>query len=302
MLNLGSHDVISAGYSNHDIVNFGWMITDWCNYNCSYCCSKGFLVDKFDRKQYRKGLIVPFQLRNIDVDFVIDLAGGEPTVHPYLNRILEDLVGNDKCLRVNINTNLSRSLKYFHNIFDHYKITISASYHAEHHSEQFIEKCIALKDKSFICHINLIDDSKYWPNILKLINICKSNNVRYAFNHLYDTKFRTIKYNKKFYNTFKQINNTDRLYPIHLSNDKTKYMTQLDIFKKKLHLFKGYKCTSLNYIINFDGSIVRECTTDNISKFPKKKELMTPVICPRERGCDCDVMLNYYKEIPECSL
>jgi organic radical activating enzyme len=289
--------VVQAGYKDYDSVSFGWLITDWCNYDCSYCSSKGFLVDKFDRTKYRTGLMVPFKLKNIDVDFTIELAGGEPTVHPYLARILKDLIKIERCKRIVINTNLSRSLRYYQTLIDD-KVLISASYHAEHHNDSFIEKCIALKDSNFICHINLIDDKAYWNNIKALVATCNENDIDYAFNNLHSTEYKDINYTDEFYETFKSLNsNLKSSYPFTFDDGTTEYLTPFEVNQRGLQRLSGYKCTALKYLITFDGNIIRECDREKISMFPKRKELFKTITCPRPQGCDCHEMLNYYKEL-----
>jgi organic radical activating enzyme len=292
-------DVTSAGYKNYDSISFGWLITDWCNYKCSYCSSKGFLVEKFNREKYRTGLLVPFKLKKLDVDFKIDLAGGEPTVHPYLNKILKDLVQIDRCKSIVINTNLSRSLRYYKGLVNDNKIVISASYHAEHHNDEFIEKCIALKNRNIICHINLIDKKEYWENIKTLIAQCKENNIQYGFNNLHSTDFRDIEYTDEFYNTFGPLNSTLKdLYPFTFNDGTTEMLNPFEVNQRGLQKLYGYNCTTLKYLIGFDGTITRECNKDMISMFPSRKELFKTIRCPRIDGCDCNVMLNYYKELP----
>jgi len=292
--------IVSAGSKDFEEVSFGWLLTDWCNYDCSYCSSKGWLVDKFDRSKYRTALIVPFRLKNIDVNFTIDLAGGEPTVHPYLNEILKSLADINACKRIVVNTNLSRSLRYFKNLYKHDKIMISASYHVEHDNEDFVKKCLELKNDNFVVHINIIDNPIHWPAILKLIETCRANDINYAFNSLHSTEYKEINYTPECFEMFNDLNTTikDRYYYAY-EDGTTEHLSSFEIKQKSLHKFLGYKCTTLKYQIQFDGRIVRECNREPVTAmFPKRKDFFKTITCPQAQGCDCDVMLNYYKELP----
>lgn len=292
--------IVTAGTKDFNQISFGWLLTDWCNYDCSYCSSKGWLVDKFDRNKYRTALIVPFRLKNIDVDFTIDLAGGEPTVHPYLNQILKSLADIDACKSIVINTNLSRSLRYFKNLYKHDKIMISASYHVEHDNEDFVKKCIELKGDSFVVHINVVDEPEHWPTILKLIKVCKEHDINYAFNSLHSTDFKEINYTTECFETFNELNSqTKSRYRYEFEDGTVQLLSSFEVKQKNLHKFLGYKCTTLKYLIQFDGLIRRECNRETITAmFPKRKDFFKTITCPRTQGCDCDVMLNYYKESP----
>jgi organic radical activating enzyme len=293
--------ITNAGDKSFNEISFGWLLTNWCNYDCSYCSSKGWLVDRIDRSKYRAALMVPFRLKSLDVDFTIDLAGGEPTTHPYLNQITKSLSEINHCKRIVINTNLSRSMRYYKNLYKHTKVLVAASYHSEYDSQEFRNKCLELKGDNFIVHININDDAAHWDKTLDLITFCKDNNIAYAFNSLNSTEYRTIKYTPECLNTFNGLNSTAKgSYRYQFADGTEKQLTSFEIKQQNMHKFVNYRCNTLKYQIGFDGQIRRECNNDKITAmFPKQKDLNKTITCTRTQGCDCDVMLNYYKELPD---
>ena len=292
--------VISAGNREYDILFFSWLLTNWCNYKCSYCYSEGSLVEKFSKMDYRdsKHKLVLTRLRALAADFKVDFGGGETTIHPYLDNILYELINMERCKSVLINTNLSRSLRYFQKLPKHDKVILSASYHAEHHNEQFIEKCIALKDNNFYCHINLSDRPEHWQNTLDLINTVKHHGVNYGFNVLYSTPFRTINYTPEFYDTFRDLDGASQMtYQYTFSDGTTEDLSSMEIYERNLHKLTGYKCTPLNYVIDFEGTINRTCNSERMPMFLKREHTHKTIICP-QKECNCDILFNYYKEKP----
>ena len=293
-------DVTKAGDPSFAEASFGWLLTNWCNYSCSYCSSKGWLVDRADRSKYRAALMVPFRLKNIDIDFTVDLAGGEPTIHPYLNRIVRSLVDIDRCKKVVINTNLSRSIRYYTNLIKHEKVLVVASYHAEYDNQAFREKCLALRGDGLRVHINISDDAAHWQNTLDIINFCIDSGIAYGLNSLYSTQYKTIRYSPECYDTFKDLDvPTKGRYDYTFADGTTDQMTSFEIRQRGLHKFAGYRCRTMKYQIDFDGTFRKECNNERLhTMFPKRKDIDIPIVCARQQGCDCDVMLRYYKEIP----
>jgi organic radical activating enzyme len=289
-------EVINAGILDYNRLHFGWFLVDWCNYNCSYCCTGGAQSEVFSKaKSPSKYRLVLQRLARIDTDFEMDLYGGEPTLHPEFNFILSQLAAIDKCKLIEVKTNLSRSLAFFNRIYEHDKIRISASYHAEYYDQTFIDKCIALKDKDFYCHINLSDNSRDWPQIIEMIKIFDSNQVRYDFNLLYSIPGRRVNYTEEFYNTFEPYlsKTADKeTYRFEMSDGTVKNISAFDAYKSKIANFKGFKCKAQSYEIKVDGEIVNLCTGTPLPI--SAKTAGDVVTCPLTR-CESDMMLNFYK-------
>lgn len=289
--------ILNAGIKDYNTLHFEWYLVDWCNYKCSYCNAIDKNVETFSKSTSpSKYKLVLQRLHRLNMEFEMDLYGGEPTLHPEFLTILEEFSKMPNCKLVEIKTNLSRPLHFLKKVFKHDKIKLAASYHAEYCTKEFIDKCIALKDNNFYCHINLSDDPKSWNDILKMINIFDEYGVKYDLNILLSTAEYTVNYTEEFYNLFK-----DKLTQIadkqtyrFQFDDDVKYFTAFNVYKNNLANFTGYNCQALLYDIDSDGSIHNSCTGKPLPFIVKQEIFNSCVTCPKEH-CHADMMLNFYK-------
>jgi hypothetical protein len=294
-------EVVSAGnpdYKNTRVY-FTWFLVNWCNYSCSYCCADGAMVESYDKDTSNaKYKLTIVRLKQVKTDFEIYMFGGEPTLHPHFNEILKELSEIPHCKAIEIDTNLSRSLSFFENLYKSDKVSISASYHPEYFSQAYVDKCIALKDNSFDAHINLTDNPDDWPEVLSLVETLKANGVKYGFNLLYSAKGREINYDEKFYETWKPHFDgvDDGEYLLNFSDGSSESLPAIDIYGRGLDNFNGYNCVALMYNIDIDGNISNICTGEKLPLIVNPEDTHKFSKCPLT-SCNCEVMFNFYKEI-----
>lgn len=291
-------NVISAGHKDFDCLFFSWFVTNWCNYDCSYCCNKTVLSPTFAKKHLKSNhKLVLARLAKLESQFIVDIEGGEPTLHPHIHEIVTELCNIPNCKSVRLNTNLSRSLRFYETLPQHDKLLLSASYHSEHHNEAFIEKCSVLKTRNFQVNVSLNDKPEFWPSILQLIESMDQLDVSYHIDLLYSTPFRTVNYGSEIYNQF-----ADRCkassgneYRFELPNGEIRMLSTVEIRELGLHKMTGVTCTPLNYVIGFDGTITNSCTALRQPMIMKRSHTHVPIVCGRPE-CNCDSMYDYYKE------
>jgi len=155
--------IIPSGYKIQEqdgiqgLYNFGpdkfyelvLRVTDYCNYDCSYCHWKyGAHYDFEDIKS-----TVKTATDVIDHDkFRIYFHGGEPTTHPKLRDIIEFIFDIDYDIIVELQTNLAIGNKYIQSLIDRFKgqkIEVNVSYH-----HAFCKDFAAFKAKTNILHDN----------------------------------------------------------------------------------------------------------------------------------------------------
>lgn len=290
--------VVNAGIPGYNRLHFGWFLVDWCNYDCSYCCTGGAQSEVFSKaKSPSKYNLVLTRLSKVETEFEMDLYGGEPTLHPEFNYILKTLSDMEQCKLIEIKTNLSRSINFFKGVYENPKIRISASYHAEYYDQTFLDKCIALKDRDFYCHINLSDNPKDWPQILEMITEFDKHGVGYDFNLLYSIPGRKINYTQAFFDTFEPYLGkiVDKAtYRFGFSDGTEQHLLAFDAYKTGLSNFKGFRCKAQAYEIKVNGDIVNLCTGSTLPLTITKESTEAIVTCPLTR-CESDMMLNFYK-------
>lgn len=289
--------VKSAGSKDYNILHFNWFLVDWCNYNCSYCCTAETMRETFSKQdsssKYKLALEI---LKRVDPEFEVDLFGGEPTLHSNIEYILNELSGIPNCRRIEIKTNLSRPLLFLKELAEVDKVEICAAYHPEHHNRAFIDKCIALKDTNFYCFICLTDQEEYWENTLQLIQELDEHGVRYQFNILYSTSSRTIAYSDKFFKVFgPYLKNEGPLYDIEFDGEEPSKVTAYDLHLQGLNSYTGYKCRAQMYTIDINGQIRNSCSSKDAPILFKKDIVNRTIVCP-VKMCNCDYMFSFYKE------
>lgn len=322
------NDVIEAGDSNYDTITFSWDLVDICQYNCSYCASMNFNLNKFKNnptlRNSWKNVIKLLNLNSIKNNFSVELLGGEPTIHPDIYEIVEELCKIKNCVQVELITNLAKPFSFYENFNreELHKVCITPSFHPEYYKHTFVEKIIELNKLEHINifpNINLSDDKSKWELTRNVIIELQQNDVRVGVNILQNVSEGTVgnwnnTYTDEFYEYFQYIldvpyneatlkkayrfdfNPTTMMVPYKLSNDTIKNISEAQINQYNLRKFKGWNCNALMYHIGMDGTIVNHCTREMISPIDlNSKKLTACVKCPLEQ-CDCDTKFLYVKK------
>lgn len=289
----------NAGLKGYNTLHFEWFLVDWCNFKCSYCNAADRMSEKYSKQTSpSKYKLVLERLRRLDMDFEIDIFGGEPTLHPEFLSILEQLSSMPNCKLIEIKTNLSKSLTFFQEVVKFDKVRLAASFHAEYYDLVFLTKCVALKDSNFYCHINLSDKPNDWPMMLRTIDNFDRHSVKYDLNVLLSTPDYTVNYSDEFYNLFEKhlAKQSDKsLYRLGFDNGTEEWMPVFLIHKNKLGNFNGFNCQALLYEITAEGDFINSCTRQPLPLFIKEEDVMKNSVCPKT-VCHADMMLNFYKE------
>lgn len=264
------------------LLRMNWHLLDWCNYQCKYCSAGNVITKDFaDKekvtKQYK---MILSRLKLIDEPFELCITGGEPSLHPHLKEIIENLHQNKNLESIFLFTNLSRSRDFYReltNISD--KIVTYASYHPEYYNKDFLNKCIDLK---FEVHVTLIDEKKYWNQTEDFLNVLNENNIPYRINVLAPAPNWTPNYNEEFWNIFKKYAMENYTLHLTLKYDDGSFdiVTEYELEEKKLNKFKGWKCTPQSYQIEIDGTIRNVCTGKSMPINLNSKNIKQEVICP----------------------
>jgi len=265
---------IVGNHPNNEGLDITWSITDSCNYKCPYCLVKksNNFSDVF--------LIHDINSITNDTDIKIRylvLFGGEPTLHPKLDYIID----NSKH-KIKLWTNLSRDVSYYCNLNLDYLV---CTFHSDVTDlSKFLEKLDNLKinnEKLIIdCHIPISYDFKleYYEEIRKYVNKCETIPIVGIDNYYKDKQF--LYKNTSNYETditvLDNTNNKNNFY-----SDKKNNYYELNNIKTKLVI-----CDMNKYSIdiNVDGSY--RCCHFLYDRNTKLQDIISkPLVCC-EHNCN----------------
>ena len=290
-------DIIESGNPECEDLSFHWEIIDKCQYKCSYCYAKNSNDIKDNIATIKSVLI---RLKRLDCKFDVAILGGEPTLHPKLLFIIEQLHLIDNCKSIELNTNFANNIEYFKqfDISKFNKIDMTISYHPEY-KKGFIKKIKLLQNFNYLkysINVNLSPNEDEWKDTKILLNSLNDDIVFYNF--LFSTDNYKIKYNNNFYEYFKdEINRLGTKLPkinYTFSDHTTKQLDKQTLFKNELFNFKGFHCKALMYGIKLDGTIINTCTQKSVSLNLKRDQLIKYTVCPLNK-CDCEIMYQFHK-------
>lgn len=192
-----------------------------CNYNCMYChpethCGSSWVDDESLIEFIR-------YIKNDDNDVDVILSGGEPTLHPKIERILKDLHEMKCC--VILHTNGHKNIKWWE-VNQNYIDKIIISYQPEFENKiNFYNKLKILSKLKFI-RINLsmmIDRFDQCMEVYDLLS--KVENVKVTLKALKNNETKRLyDYTKEQLDQIASVNTTQSI----IANNQNKY--------------KGWKC------------------------------------------------------------
>lgn len=147
-----------------------WLITDMCNYRCSYC---------FGQKPIDKTKLVSLDKLKIAVDNIMSLnrpiydfvfSGGEPTIHPNLIDLIHYIDKNAKSRlnKITIITNGSRTGNFYDKLAEiaqHINLNLVISIHTDHVDINHIYDLIKLLANDIYIGFNLM----FHPNKFEFV-------------------------------------------------------------------------------------------------------------------------------------
>ena len=256
-----------------------WQVNNFCNFKCSYCNPGNY------SGSFRNDGNLDLYLKNLKTiitkytdlgykDFKFFFSGGEPSVWKNLIPICEWLKTELPNVHLAINTNLSRSLKWwetYYKLFD----DVVASFHIEFaNKERYKENSYFLCDKvNYLSNKMLMHEERFWE-VVDFGNSIKETQPNYflEWTPLFDElsinagpwKYKDIEktiwinehsIEQKF--TLPKPGHPNNCVSFSVYNDGLREPTiSNDIIVKKMNFFSGWKCNIGDSIfINPTGSV-----------------------------------------------
>lgn len=134
-------------YLYGDSLAINWLITNMCNYNCSYCVGH----DPMDKNKFSSFENIMNVIENLAKlnkrEYFITFSGGEPTTHPYLGKLIKyaSLILSDRLKSIHIISNGSRNVElyeYLKTVSDKTRLLLQLSLHTEYIDINHIDSII----------------------------------------------------------------------------------------------------------------------------------------------------------------
>lgn len=257
------HKVVGI-WNHQDSVKIEWNLGKRCNYSCSYCPS--IIHDNTSPHtdiELLKSTVD--KLLTINKPLRISFTGGEPTVHPKF----EELVNycNDKGVKfISVTTNATRKFNYYKQLKANQLVF---SLHFEYEWERCLETIINTVasevdkhdyHKSCLVHImahhSYMDQVKETASRLSFYRIPYAiRRVRWSENEDHDI-FDDLRYDQKDLDWILENNST--VTPNVIIDGDKKYHAS-DVIKLHLNKYKGWTCNAgiESLMINWDGDVHR---------------------------------------------
>lgn len=314
--------------------NIQMTLLNKCNYSCKYCPPKlnsgsTPLISTETYLRFFKDLIADNpEIMQYEKRFV-GITGGEPTIHPGINEII-DFFYNNK-FNISLDANGSAKMDFWEKNLSKINMT-NLSVHLRYANFKHALDIVNLGiQKQSVVKIAILMDPEYWDRGNEAIEFFKKNNVPIIefkgliFRHDKESKDDQRKQN--YYNSYTQAqidwikNNTyhtnmnlteinpnyqtRNAYIVYEDGTKEKFLGQ-KVQSQELNTFLGYKCYSGtdSLSVRWDGSIrgahcgVKGIHFGSLLENPnlRVKLAKTPIICTLKK-CSCISDMRIRKSI-----
>lgn len=289
-----------------DHLNIHWDSNTICQYHCSYCYARNEYGKEWG-KIAGKTLVdaVLDSLERSSLSWNLGLLGGEPTIGPHYNYIIERLARIEKRNRVYVVTNAAKDFTN-HPLAPH--LAFLFSYHPADCLDQdmFLRNIHLMIDRGHQAKVNIMlhHDKRLWPKIKDMFEICQNiQGLKIHPHFLYGNSItKLFNYRKDFWEYFNFLEDMEK----ELCYDNDKFNDYI-IFRDKLTNFQGWNCYNNNYEIDVRGNVVKFCLPKeehiNLMRdrdFFKNITQTKPMTCPH-KSCNCDGLLKQLKVNPNAS-
>ena len=287
---------VESRWGHQNSIHVEWNIGKRCNLDCSYCPAE--IHDSFSPHTDLDIMVnTIYELEKIGKPIRMSLTGGEPTVHPKINDILECADARLQWLSVTTN-GLRPAEWYIKQPVDQW--VFSLHFDNEHNTksaENIIRytQLLDMEGKDTLFQVNLMCHHKHMDKVKAASNMLEGHNVPYVCRRIRWTEaddrewFDDMRYKEK---DLEWILSKTATVKANCVVDNEHKLHANDIIKHKWNQFEGWKCNAglESLMINWDGEVYRAtCRVgDSLGNIYKGtfKQSQDAIICTR-KWCTC---------------
>lgn len=297
---------VESRWDHKDSLHVEWNLGKRCNFDCSYCPPE--IHDNFSPHTDKKILFNAIdELVEIGKPIRLSLTGGEPSVHPDIDELLD--YASQKCDWINMTTNGTRKPGWYARLPVQHMVF---SIHFDNdHWRRVTDNVIMYTQeldqigKNIPFQLNVMAHHEYMDQVRESVAAFDAYHIPYVVRRIRWTQaedrdwFDDMKYQTK---DLEWIMNKDATARPNCVVDDEQLIHANDIIKKHMNNFKGWSCNAglESLMINWDGEVHRATcrvggSLGNIynGTFTIPSE---PIICTR-KWCTCaaDIPLTKVK-------
>lgn len=283
-----------------DSVKIEWNLGKRCNYDCSYCPSE--IHDNHsahtDLRVLERAIDEIAKLKNPRISF----TGGEPTVHPQFNKILD--YAHKKVKWISVTTNGTRTVDFYRNLCRDYADYLVFSLHFEYDWERvlgtILSTAVPFYKNRVLVHIMMLPGKL--AEAKHAIDYLSKHDIKFALRPIrwteaHDVFDDTSRYSVEEREFLKTANHNP---PPNTLVDETVECNVNDLLVNKTNQFKGWLCRAglESLMINWDGEVHRAtCRVGGSLGNIYNWNFSIPteeILCTRE-WCTCAADINITK-------
>lgn len=289
------HSVISR-WGHHKSIHIEWNIGKRCNLDCAYCPAE--IHDNFSPHTDLDVMIETiYKLSSLGKPIRLSLTGGEPTVHPKIEKILQ--CAKARLQWTSVTTNALRPAEwYIEQPVDQWVFSLHFdNKHSLRAAENIVRysQLVDMHGKDVKFQVNLMCHHEHMDSVKEAANLLDGHHVPYVTRRIRWTKaddrdyFDDMRYKET---DLKWILSKTATVKANCVVDGEHYIHANDIIKHKWNQFEGWSCNAglESLMINWDGDVHRATcrvggSVGNIYKgtFEVPND---PIVCTR-KWCTC---------------
>lgn len=260
----------------NDFIDVDWTVLTFCNYKCDYCYARNSKSIKWNQILTKEKIDECFYaFEQSKHKIILNVLGGEPTLHPNIDYIIECAYNCCKISRIAVITNNSRLIKLPKT---YNKLLVVCTYHPStvKNENTFLKNLEYYTNLGIETRVSIMADDRFLEKTNQIYDKLENTKAEIEISYIINNN------NKPEKNSLKKPNLKNYSFNGNLFSID-------EIYKNNLNNFKGWKCKRGYLFINIDGKITGNCFNYNKNIFKDKtffKNFDPPFL-----NCDKDVCL-----------
>ena len=283
-------------WGHHTSIHVEWNIGKRCNLDCGYCPAE--IHDNFSPHTDLDTMVnTIYELEKISKPVRLSLTGGEPTVHPKIEKIIE--CAKARLQWLSITTNALRMPEWYaKQPVDQWVFSLHFdNEHSRRAAENIVyySQLLDMHSKDTKFQVNLMCHHEHMDLVRAAATLLEGHNIPYVCRRIRWTEaedrdyFDDMRYKEKDLEWI--LSKTSTVKANCVIDDKDLIHAN-DVIKHKLNAFEGWSCNAglESLMINWDGDVHRATcrvggSLGNIYKGTFESPV-APIICTR-KWCTC---------------